>query len=270
MSESSTELQAGTDPYLWLEEVRGEAALDWVRAQNEPTLAELCGERFEQMRADVLEIGTADTRIPSVKRRGDYLYNVWTDAEHPRGLWRRTTLEQYRTDAPAWDVLLDVDALAAVEDENWVLANLDVISPEYTRVLISLSRGGSDVVVVREFDMTTRQFVADGFTLPEGRHNVGWEDENTLLVGTDFGDGSLTDVGFPRLVKRWRRGEPLAQAKTLFAGEHTDLMVAAGAERTPGFESLTVVRMIDMHNREAYELRGDDLIRIDEIGRAHV
>jgi prolyl oligopeptidase len=263
MSESSTELQAGTDPYSWLEDVRGAAALDWVRAQNEPTLAELCGERFEQMRADVLEIGNADTRIPGVKRRGDYLYNTWTDAEHPRGLWRRTTLEQYRTDTPEWDVLLDVDALAAAEDENWVLANLDVIAPEYTRVLISLSRGGSDVAVVREFDMTTRQFVADGFTLPEGRHNVGWEDENTLLVGTDFGDGSMTDVGFPRLVKRWRRGELLAQAQTLFAGEHTDLMVAAGAERTPGFESLTVVRMIDMHNSEAYELRGDELIRID-------
>lgn len=123
MAEPSAELQAGTDPYLLLEDVRGEAALDWVRAQNEPTLAELSGERFEQMRAEALEIMNADTRIPTVKRRGDYLYNSWIDAEHPRGLWRRTTLEQYRTDTPDWDVLLDVDALAAAEDENWVLAS---------------------------------------------------------------------------------------------------------------------------------------------------
>jgi prolyl oligopeptidase len=263
MAEPSSELQTNTDPYLWLENVSGEAALDWVRAQNEPTLAELCGERFEQMRAEVLEIGNADTRIPDVARRGEYLYNCWTDAEHPRGLWRRTTLEQYSTDTPDWDVVLDVDALAAAEDENWVLAGLNVIGPDFTRALISLSRGGSDAAVVREFDMVTREFVADGFTLPEGRHNVDWEDENTVLVGTDFGDGSLTDVGLPRLVKRWRRGEPLQKAETIFAGEKTDLTAGGGVDRTPGFERTLIMRMIDMHNSEAYELRGDELIRID-------
>jgi prolyl oligopeptidase len=263
VAEPSPEPQVGTDPCLWLEDVRGEAALDWVRAQNESTLAELCGGRFERMRAEALEIGNADTRIPSVKRRGKYLYNRWTDAEHPRGLWRRTTLEQYRTDTPDWDVLLDVDALAAAEDENWVLAGLNVIEPDYTRALISLSRGGSDAAVMREFDMTTRQFVAGGFTLPEGRHNVAWEDENTVLVSTDFGDGSLTDMGLPRLVKRWRRGEPLQKAETIFAGEKTDLTVGGGVDRTPGFERTAIFRIIDIHNSEAYELRGDELIRID-------
>jgi prolyl oligopeptidase len=263
MAEPSAELQAGTDPYLWLEDVRGEAALDWVRAQNEPTRDELCGERFEQMRAEALEIMNADTRIPTVKRCGDYLYNCWTDAEHPRGLWRRTTLEQYRTDTPEWDVLLDVDALAAAEDENWVLGSLGVIEPEYTRALVSLSRGGSDAMVVREFDIATCQFVADGFTLPAGRHNVAWEDENTVLVGTDFGNGSLTNVGLPRLVKRWRRGEPLQRAETIFAGKKTDLTAGAGVDRTPGFERTAIVRMLDVHNQELYELRGDKLIRID-------
>jgi prolyl oligopeptidase len=263
IAEPSPELQVGADPYLWLEDVRAEAALDWVRAHNEPTRDELCGKRFEQMRAEALEIMDADTRIPTVKRRGEYLYNRWTDAEHPRGLWRRTTLEQYRTDTPDWDVVLDVDALAAAEDENWVLGSLVVIEPEYTRALISLSRGGSDAAVVREFDMATSQFVADGFTLPEGRHNVDWEDENTVLVGTDFGDGSLTDVGLPRLVKRWRRGEPLERAETIFAGEKTDLTAAGGVDRTPGFERTAIVRMLDMQNREFYELRGNELIRID-------
>lgn len=263
MAEPSSELPLGADPYLWLEDVRGEAALDWVHAQNQPTLAELCGERFEQMRAEALEIGNADTRIPSVQRRGEYLYNRWTDAEHPRGLWRRATLEQFRTETPDWDVLLDVDALAAAEDENWVFARLNVIEPECTRALISLSRGGSDAVVVREFDMVTRQFVPDGFTLPEGRHKIDWEDENTVLVGTDFGEGSLTNMGFPRLVKRWRRGQPLQQAETIFAGEKTDVTVAAWVDRTPGFERTGIVRMLDVHNGETYELRGDNFIRID-------
>jgi prolyl oligopeptidase len=262
-AEPSTDSDAGTDAFLWLEEVRAETVLDWVRARNEPTLAELSGERFERLRAEALGVMTADTRIPTVQRRGEHLYNFWRDAQHPRGLWRRTTLAQYRTDTPDWEAVLDVDALAAAEDENWVFASVNVLEPEYTRALVTLSRGGSDAAVVREFDMITCQFVADGFALPEGRHQVGWQDENTLLVGTDFGDGSLTHVGLPRLVKRWRRGQALAQAETIFAGEETDLAVAAAADRTPGFERVVMVRMVDIHNREWYELRGDERIRID-------
>ena len=129
--------------------------------------------------------------------------------------------------------------------------------------MISLSRGGSDARVVREFDMATREFVADGFSLPEGRHNVAWEDENTVLVATDFGEGSLTNMGLPRLVKRWRRGEPLQNAEAIFAGEQTDVMVAVGVDRTPGSERTEIGRMIDVHNGEGYELRGDDLIHVD-------
>ena len=140
---------------------------------------------------------------------------------------------------------------------------LGVIEPDYTRALICLSRGGSDATVVREFDMATRQFVADGFTLPAGRHNVGWLDEDTLLVSTDFGDGSLTDMGLPRLVKRWRRGEPLHEAETIFAGKQSDLTVGGGADRTPGFERVMVMRMIDVHNGETYEVRDDELILVD-------
>jgi prolyl oligopeptidase len=255
--------QASDDDYLWLEDVTGETALDWARAQSEQTRDVLCGARFEQMCTEALGVMNADTRIPTVKRRGDYLYNRWTDAEHPRGVWRRATLDQYRQDTPDWDVLLDIDALAAAEGEDWVLGGLGVLEPECTRALICLSRGGSDAIVVREFDMATRQFVADGFTLPAGRHNVAWEDENTLLVGTDFGEGSLSAVGLPRLVKRWRRGEPLQQAQTVFAAEQSDLTAMGGADRNPGFERTLVSRVIDMHNAETYELRGEDLIHID-------
>ena len=149
------------------------------------------------MRTEALEVLDTDARIPYVRRRGDYLYNFWRDAANPRGLWRRTTLESYRTEQPEWDVVLDVDALAAADDENWVWAGADVIEPEFTLALISLSRGGSDAAVVREFDMRTREFVDDGFELPEAKTQISWEDEDTVLIGTDFGDGSLTDSGYP-------------------------------------------------------------------------
>ncbi|BBZ26529.1 prolyl oligopeptidase [Mycolicibacterium madagascariense] len=251
------------DPHLWLEDITGDDALEWVRRHNEPTLDELCGERFEQMRAEALQILDTDARIPYVRRRGEYLYNFWRDAEHPRGLWRRTTLEDYRTDDPDWDVLLDVDALAAADGENWVWAGADVLEPDYSLALISLSRGGSDATVTREYDVAARQFVVDGFTLPEAKSSVSWEDRDTVLVGTDFGPGSLTESGYPRVVKRWRRGEPLADAPTVFEGVATDVSVGVGVDLTPGFERLLASRSVDFFNHEHFEIRGDELVRID-------
>lgn len=251
------------DPYLWLEDITGDDALDWVRAHNDPTLAELGGERFEQMRTEALEVLDTDARIPYVRRRGDYLYNFWRDAANPRGLWRRTTLDSYRSDIPDWDIIIDVDKLAEANGENWVWAGADVIEPDHTLALVSLSRGGSDAAIVREFDMRTREFVAGGFELPEAKTQIGWEDENTVLVGTDFGDGSLTDSGYPRLVKRWRRGRPLDQAETLFSAASTDVIVAASVDRTPGFERCMLRRAVDFFNDEVYELRSGELIRID-------
>jgi prolyl oligopeptidase len=251
------------DPYLWLEDIAGEDALDWVRARNEPTVREFGGPDFERMRAEALEVLDTDARIPYVRRRGEYLYNFWRDAANPRGLWRRTTLDSYRSDSPDWDVLIDVDELASAEDENWVWGGANVIEPEYTRALISLSRGGSDAVVVREFDLVTREFVSDGFELPEAKSHVSWADPDTVLVATDFGEGSLTESGYPRVVKRWRRSHPLTDAATLFEGSRSDVIVSAGVDRTPGFERTFVRRAIDFFNDEVYELRDDELIRID-------
>ena len=251
------------DPHLWLEDITGDDAMEWVRRHNEPTLAELGGERFEQMRAEALQILDTDARIPYVRRRGEYLYNFWRDADHPRGLWRRTTLEDYRTDDPDWDVLLDVDALADADGENWVWAGADVLEPDYSMALISLSRGGSDATVTREYDVDGRQFVADGFRLPEAKSSVSWENRDTVLVGTDFGPDSLTESGYPRVVKRWRRGEPLADAPTVFEGVATDVSVGVGVDLTPGYERLLAARSVDFFNHEHFEIRGDDLVRID-------
>lgn len=251
------------DPYLWLEDVTGDEALDWVRARNEPTLARFRDENFERMRIEALEVLDTDARIPYVVRRGEYLYNFWRDAANPRGLWRRTTLDSYRTDSPEWDVLIDVDELGRADGEKWVWAGAGVIYPEYTRALVSLSRGGSDASIVREFDMETRKFVDDGFALPEAKSQVSWADPDTVLVGTDFGEDSLTDSGYPRVVKRWRRGTPLADAETVFEGSRSDVNVVASASRIPGFERTLIGRALDFWNEEVYELRGSELIRID-------
>lgn len=254
--------QTGSDPYLWLEDVSGADALAWVRDHNEPTLTVLGGERFDQMRSEALEVLDTDARIPYVRRRGEYLYNFWRDAANPRGLWRRTTLDSYRTEEPHWDVILDVDELARSEDENWVWAGTDILEPDHARALVTLSRGGSDAAVIREFDMESRQFVTDGFELPEAKTQIGWEERDSVLVGTDFGNDSLTESGYPRLVKRWRRGRSIEEAETLFSGEHSDVVVTASKDFTPGFERVLVTRALDFFNDEVYELRGDELLRI--------
>jgi prolyl oligopeptidase len=253
----------GDDPYLWLEAVDGEEVLDWAQRHNGPTLARLSGERFEQMRAEALDVFDADTRIPGVGRRGEYLYNFWRDAGHPRGVWRRTTLEEYRKDSPEWDVVIDVDALAAAEDENWVWGGAGINAPGFTRALVLLSRGGGDASVVREFDMTTRQFVADGFNLPEGKHVIDFEDDDTMLVGTDFGEGSLTESGYPRVIKRWRRATALGDAETVFSGSASDVSVSLTCSAYPGFERTFIYRSTDFYNTETFELRDGELIRID-------
>lgn len=266
-SHAAADREDAQDPYLWLEDVTGDEALDWVRARNEPTLAAFRDAEFERMRAEALEVLDTDARIPYVVRRGEYLYNFWRDAANPRGLWRRTTLDSYRTDAPEWDVLIDVDELGRADNEKWVWAGAGVIEPEYTRALVALSRGGSDASIVREFDMGTRQFVDDGFALPEAKSQVAWVDLDTVLVGTDFGAGSLTDSGYPRVIKRWRRGTPLSDAETVFSGARTDVRVSASVDRTEGFERTLLARALDFWNEEVYELRGlqgnTELIRID-------
>ncbi|MFC1440136.1 prolyl oligopeptidase family serine peptidase [Streptacidiphilus sp. N1-10] len=257
---------ADEDPYLWLEDVTGERALDWVRARNEESTGRYAtGPAFDALREDLRAVLDAEGRIPYVTRRGEYLYNFWQDAEHPRGLWRRTTLEQYRTDAPAWEVVLDVDALARDEDENWVWHGADVLRPGHRLALVELSRGGADAAVVREFDIEERRFVKDGFELPEAKSRVGWIDADRVYLGTDFGEGSLTESGYPRLVKEWRRGTPPDQAVTVFEGRTEDVSVSAHHDPTPGFERDFVHRGIDFFRDELF-LRpsdGSELVRVE-------
>ncbi len=250
-----------TDPYLWLEEVTGEAALDFARAHNEVVVERFASsDRFTELQRRILDMLDTDTKIAYPGRRGQWLYNYWRDAEHPRGLWRRTTFDEYATDDPDWDVLIDLDAVAADEDENWVWGGAGVLRPSQSRALISLSRGGADAKVVREFDLETRTFIAPedgGFFLPEAKSQISWIDIDTVYVGTDFGPGALTDSGYPRIAKRWRRGTPLAEAETVFEGEAGDVAVSAGYDRTPGYERHYIGRAIDFFNEEVYLLEQD-------------
>ncbi|ODV02036.1 MAG: prolyl oligopeptidase [Rubrivivax sp. SCN 70-15] len=253
------------DPLLWLEDVQGARALAWVRernAESEKLLQARPG--FEATRERIRAILDSHEQIPYVVRRGDFLYNLWQDEKNPRGLWRRTTLAEYRKPAPAWETVIDVDALGRAEGENWVWAGARCLGPDYRRCLVSLSRGGADAHVVREFDTVARRFVDGGFTLTEAKSRVEWVDADTLLVGTDFGAGSLTDSGYPRVVKRWRRGQPLADATTVFEAQRSDVSAGMSVDRTPGFERTSFVRAIDFYTSEIFLLQGDRLVRVDK------
>ncbi|MET9725524.1 prolyl oligopeptidase family serine peptidase [Streptomyces zaomyceticus] len=253
------------DPYLWLEDISGEAALAWVAERNAETAGAVAGDDgFAALRTRLREVLDASDRIPYTVRRGPYLYNFWRDADHVRGVWRRTTLERYREDAPEWEVLLDVDALAADEDEKWVWDGARVLRPTYDRALVRLSRDGGDAVVVREFDLETREFVADGFRLPEAKTRIGWVDQDTVLVGTDLGPGSLTDSGYPRTVRRWRRGTPVEDAVLVYEADPADVAAWGYRDTTPGFEREFVGRSLDFFRSETYLLRPDGTrVRID-------
>ena len=240
---------AGDDPFLWLEDVLGDEALAWVRARNGESRAVLESEpRFAEVRDAIRAILDSKEQIPHVTRRGAWFYNFWRDEAHPRGLWRRATLDEYRKPQPAWEIVIDLDALAAEEDENWVWAGAHALAPAYRRCLVTLSRGGSDAHVVREFDLELRRFVPGGFDLPEAKSDVTWIDDDTIYVASDFGPGSLTDSGYPRVVKRWRRGTPLEAAPTVFEGEAADVAAGVSVDRTPGWERTVFSRAIDFYN----------------------
>jgi prolyl oligopeptidase len=255
------------DAYAWLEAVEGEDALTWVRARNAEAQAALTSSsRFTELRTGILEVLDSTAKIPGVVQRGEHLYNFWTDAEHVRGVWRRTTWASYRTAEPEWEVLIDVDALSETEEVGWVWHGARVLRPSFTRALVALSRGGSDADETREFDLVTRTFVTDGFARPESKGGMGWAGASgeEVFVYTDVGDGSMTTSGYPRTVRRWRRGVPLAEAPEIFAGEATDLSVAAVHDTTPGFERDFVVRSRAFYDSDTYLLGdGESLTRLD-------
>ena len=252
------------DPFAWLEDVEGERALAWAKQQNARTLPELESRpEYRPTYEKTLAILDSKDKIPVPALLGTTIYNFWKDAQHERGIWRRTTLDSYRTDAPAWETVIDVDALARAEGMPWDFKGADCLPPDYRRCLVSLSRGGADATVVREFDTVGKAFVPGGFTLPEAKSSVAWRDADTIWVGTDFGPGSLTTSGYPRVVKLWKRGTPLADALKVFEGKPTDVFSFGTTIHTPERRYDVVARIPAFFRQETYLYRGERLVRLD-------
>ena len=217
------EAPEGTDPYLWLEDVHGEKSMEWVRTQNARSMAVLrVDPDYQKDYESILKVMDAVDRIPYGDLDHQWVFNFWQDAQHPKGIWRRTSTADYANPAPAWEVLLDLDRLAADEHENWVWKGAEC-SPSLKRCLLHLSRGGGDAVVVREFDLAARTFDTQGFSLQEAKSSITWLDEDSVLFGTDFGPGSMTSSGYPRIVKLWKRGEPMRAARKIYEASASDV-----------------------------------------------
>ncbi|MBD8897348.1 prolyl oligopeptidase family serine peptidase [Rhodanobacter sp. DHG33] len=256
--------QTADDPYLWLEATHDARAMDWVKAQNAITEKAFASSAdFDHTRDQILEVLDSDARIPYTSRMGDYLYNFWQDKAHPRGLWRRTTLDEYRKSDPQWETLLDVDALNKAEGKRWVFKDVDCLKPSYTRCLISLSPDGGDAVTVREFDTTTKSFVKGGFELPIAKTQTSWIDQDHIYISTDFGPGSMTKSSYPRITKEWTRGTPLASATMVYEGKADDLAISAFRDLTPGFERDFVRVANDFFHTETFLRKDGKLVKLD-------
>ncbi len=252
------------DPHIWLEKVEGEKALAWVRQHNATSQKRIeAHPDFACIQGRILDILQSDDRIPYFRRRGEELYNFWQDASHTRGLWRRTTLGEYAKEEPAWETVLDIDQLAKSENENWVYKGAEVLEPSFDRAILRLSRGGKDASVYREFDVRKKQFVAGGFELPEAKSDLTWVNRDTTLVATDFGEGTLTSSGYPRIVKLWKRGQPLDKAQNLFEGEVEDVGTWPFTLRNAEHTHVLVRRSRTFYKGDYHYLAGDKLHKLD-------
>jgi prolyl oligopeptidase len=253
---ASGEGAAETDPFLWLEDVHGARAIAWVKAENAKTLAVLQADpRFAPLYAQALAIAQAEDRIPAPQIIDGQVYNFWQDEEHVRGIWRHTSMSEYGGASPAWTTTLDLDALSRAENANWVWHGADCVWPAETRCLVFLSDGGEDAVTMREFDLSSATFIKDGFILPHGKQSAAWEDPDTLLVSREWSPGDLTSAGYPFIVKRLKRGQPLSDAVEVFRGAKTD----GGYGVTPfalfdgaGHRATIIVRPLSTFKAEFY------------------
>ncbi|MGM0931391.1 MAG: prolyl oligopeptidase family serine peptidase [Actinomycetota bacterium] len=248
------------DDFIWLEDIYGEKPLEWVKGQNRRTEDKLVDGQFTALEAGILEVLDAEDRIPAVTKRGNFYYNFWRDKANPRGLLRRTAWESYLTDSPEWEILLDVDALAAAEGIEWVYAGSAFLRPadgvSYRRAMLRLSPDGGDAVRLREFDVEDRAFVTGGFDIPVAKSYVSWLDQDRILLGTDFGPGSLTTSSYPRTSRILQRGQAPAAAEEYFDVPEDHMLAQVGHDSTPGFERDVAVDVIDFFNYRTY-LRRD-------------
>lgn len=251
------------DPYLWLEEVENPKALDWVEQWNKKSLDVLTSQQdYPSIFNKNLEIYNSTDRIADPEIRGNFIYNFWQDENNQRGIWRRTTLKSYMSDKPEWETLLDLDKLSEKENIKWVWKGATGLFPDYKKFMISISKGGGDAVVIKEFDIDTKSFVTGGFELPEAKGGVSWIDENTLIVSTDFGDG-VTTSGYPKKVKSWKRGTLLSEAPTLFEGKETDMGIWASTLQKPEKTYVLIAQRTSFYSGNYYFVENGKLVKCD-------
>lgn len=257
-------MTAQEDPYLWLEEVDGKRALDFVEKQNKATLEVLTKQKdYQDIYNKSLAIINSTDRIVYPAMYPNYIYNFWQDKEHVRGIWRRTSTSSYNSKNPVWETLLDIDVLSKQDNMKWVYKGAIGLYPKFDRFLVSLSNGGGDAVVVKEFDAVTKKFIPNGFTLPEAKSNISYLDANTVIVGTDFGKGSMTTSGYPRVVKLWKRGTPLSEAKTIYEGEATDVSDAGYELRDGEKNYLLIGKSETFFSSKSFVMINDKLVKLD-------
>ncbi len=263
-SGAASAARAPADPFLWLEQVDGARAMQWVRAENARTLGVLEQDpRFARLHADALALVQSKDRLPDAQLIGGDVYTFWQDAEHVRGIWRRTSRAGFAAAQPVWETVLDLDAIAAAEHAHWVWHGADCERPRETRCLVSLSDGGEDASTVREFDLATRAFVPDGFVLPTSKQEAVWEGPDTVLVARDWGPGTLTPSGYPFIAKRLRRGEPLSAATEVYRGSRSDVGVVLRRLDDGDGHALTLVeRNVTFFESERFIVRGGDVARL--------
>ena len=266
---------AAADDHLDLEQVHGEAAMAFVARENAASLAALTGDRrYESYRQEAFAILSATDRIPGPAFLGDGIGNFWQDAANPKGVWRRTTLDSYRSADPQWETLLDIGALSTAEGRDWVFKGANCLAPDETRCLVNLSDGGKDAVVVREFDLTTKRFVEGGFVLPEGKHRISWLDRDTLLVATDFGPGTLTESGYPFIIKTLTRGQTLARATEVYRGDIGDggygVSASVYRDKDGAVQAVLISRPLDTFRSETWELVDGRPVKLDLPERVNV
>ncbi|HVD85483.1 MAG TPA: S9 family peptidase, partial [Bradyrhizobium sp.] len=236
------------DPYLWLEQIEGERALAFVAQQSKLTLENFGDAGFADDRDTLTAIYDRPDNIPYVTRRGGFLYNLWKDAKNPRGLWRRTTLDEFRGPNPKWEALLDVDKLALEENQDWILSWIKPQPGASPRAMLSLSRGGSDAATLREFDIEKKAFVSDGFVLPEAKGGAEWLDADTLLLSSAYGEGMATTSGYARTVRLWRRGTDVNQAPVIFETIPGNMGAFSEIDRTDAVAKVWFVERLDFFN----------------------
>ena len=264
-------LMAQEDSYLWLEEVDGKKALEFVEKQNKSTFDVLMQQKeYQDIYNKNLTILNDTDKIAYPGIYGDLIYNFWQDKDHVRGIWRRTTKASYNTKNPVWETLLDIDALSKEEETKWVFKGAQGLYPNYDKFLVSLSKGGGDAVVVKEYDAKTKKFIPNGFTLPESKTNISYLDENTVIVGTNFGDNSMTTSGYPKIVKLWKRGTALSSAKTIYEGDATDVSDSGYLMRDGEKTYLMIGKGETFYSSKSFVYLNDKLIKLDVPNDANI